>query len=679
MGSNVQEIFQGRGDKKGQGFRLIRALPPLVLALLWIGLLLNFPLTFPASWFSLASVAAIAYAVFHFVSKRRHFSVEFIFANALLVQGLINFSKIVWLKFAFFPALISLTSVYGMGTMIPISVLVPALRMKDAYARGAMTEELAFSLFLIAAVAAAGAIVNRTKKEKERAVSSLDSIKDNARNITLETGMESLDNEEIMSHYFASVTETDGEIRELLGTIKNAVLADAAYLFVPQGDRYDLRCSSEQERDVIITGKGVIPLCIRDKKVFFSPDLGEERTDPGYLKAGKVSSIIAVPIIDGSSPTGVLVTDSSRYQAFSQTEQNTVKMFASHLGRILERERIYMMIKRDVFRLKILKEESSNLIASLNSDVIIKSLCKAAEKIASSSAYFLLSKGEKFELAGGPQAITSRELGKVFDLSGTFVNMAIENRHTTYIADVTSYRIPITPFKTDGTIRSVIAIPMLYENKILGIFIMFSDKKNFLDTFQSDMLNVMCNQASASIANARLHEEIEKLATTDGLTGLFNHRVFQEKLSEQFRRLNRFSEPVSLLLTDIDFFKKVNDTFGHPTGDLVLKGVAGVIKAAIRDVDIPARYGGEEFAVILPGTNSEGARNIAERLRKNVMEKSFTEANRRFNVTVSIGIATCPTDAKTKEGLIEKADQALYHAKRNGRNQTVLRSSVGDL
>jgi diguanylate cyclase (GGDEF)-like protein len=173
-----------------------------------------------------------------------------------------------------------------------------------------------------------------------------------------------------------------------------------------------------------------------------------------------------------------------------------------------------------------------------------------------------------------------------------------------------------------------------------------------------------------------LHAEIETLATTDGLTGLYNHRRFQEKLSEEFKRLSRYSSPVSLILSDIDYFKKVNDTYGHPVGDLVLKGVSEIIREEIRDMDVPARYGGEEFAVILPGTDAEGVKNIAERLRKAVMDKTFFADDKSLKVTMSLGIATAPVDAKSKEELIEKADQALYNAKHSGRNRSVLWRSM---
>jgi len=330
-------------------------------------------------------------------------------------------------------------------------------------------------------------------------------------------------------------------------------------------------------------------------------------------------------------------------------------------------------MKRDVSGLKILKEGSSNLATSLDIDVIAKKLCGVAETIASSRVFFFLRDSQGFELKYNNWGFNSEKKRSHF--KGTIVNFAIENKQRHYVSDTTEYRVPIMPFETKN-IRSVIAFPMLYEQELLGLFVMLSEKRDFLDTFHIGLLEVLCNQASISIANAQLHAEIEKLATTDGLTGLYNHRRFQENLTEEFKRLNRQSSPVSLILTDIDYFKKVNDNYGHPAGDIVLKGVSKIIREQIRDVDVPARYGGEEFAVILPGTDAEGAKNIAERLRKKVMDATFSADGKSLKITISIGIATAPVDAKGKEELIEKTDKALYHAKHNGRNQSVIWNSI---
>jgi len=161
------------------------------------------------------------------------------------------------------------------------------------------------------------------------------------------------------------------------------------------------------------------------------------------------------------------------------------------------------------------------------------------------------------------------------------------------------------------------------------------------------------------------------MATTDGLTGLLNHRTFQLRMDEALAAARRYGRKCSLILTDIDHFKSVNDTWGHPTGDLVLKGVAKILKDKARDTDIVARYGGEEFAIVMPETDQKGAQAIAERIREAVSGETFQTEMGPLKVTLSLGIATFADDAKDKHGLVELADQCLYFAKRNGRNQVV--------
>ena len=173
--------------------------------------------------------------------------------------------------------------------------------------------------------------------------------------------------------------------------------------------------------------------------------------------------------------------------------------------------------------------------------------------------------------------------------------------------------------------------------------------------------------AALELQKSQLEEtnkKLEALATTDGLTGLKNHRAFQEKLAEEHARAVRYNLPLSLLLLDVDQFKQYNDSFGHPAGDVVLKNVAGTLGCTARDTDMAARYGGEEFVVILPQTDEAGALVIAERVRAVVAGNAWEKRP----ITVSIGISTLSLDTPTPASLIACADGALYHAKEAGRN-----------
>ena len=174
------------------------------------------------------------------------------------------------------------------------------------------------------------------------------------------------------------------------------------------------------------------------------------------------------------------------------------------------------------------------------------------------------------------------------------------------------------------------------------------------------------------VQEMELEKKIYRMATTDALTGLFSREYFRQQYSDMFRRSERYQRPFSVMMIDIDDFKAVNDTYGHPTGDSVLEGMGRIIMDIIRDEDCAARYGGEEFVILLPETIPEKARFPAERLRKSLESYRFQTEKKRFSVTASIGIAGFPEHATTMDELLEKADQALYEAKRSGKNKVRL-------
>lgn len=172
------------------------------------------------------------------------------------------------------------------------------------------------------------------------------------------------------------------------------------------------------------------------------------------------------------------------------------------------------------------------------------------------------------------------------------------------------------------------------------------------------------------LIKSRDFEQQYKLATTDGLTELFNHRYFQEQIRRQLEHCKRYNISFSLIIIDIDFFKKFNDNFGHQSGDAVLRQVAQTLKRNVRATDIVCRYGGEEMSIILPNTGEEEAFSTAQKICERVAQHNFKLANgKETNVTISLGVSTFPKDGETAESLISTADKRLYDAKNNGRNQ----------
>jgi diguanylate cyclase (GGDEF)-like protein len=168
-------------------------------------------------------------------------------------------------------------------------------------------------------------------------------------------------------------------------------------------------------------------------------------------------------------------------------------------------------------------------------------------------------------------------------------------------------------------------------------------------------------------------KDLQKIATTDGLTGLFNHRYFYERLTQEFAKAVRYNLNLSCIIVDLDHFKKINDTYGHLQGDVILKNFSDILRTSIRQTDIAARYGGEEFSILLPHTDITGAFLEAERIRTYVSAKEFYYSDQLIRITVSLGIAYYPHEkVKGPADLVKNADIALYEAKRLGRNQTVI-------
>ena len=219
------------------------------------------------------------------------------------------------------------------------------------------------------------------------------------------------------------------------------------------------------------------------------------------------------------------------------------------------------------------------------------------------------------------------------------------------------------------------AFPLLSEDEITGCIVAKSMIEK-LSKRDIDYLEQLTRQAAATINRANSYSTILQYATLDALTNLNNRRQFETRLGQEIAITKRQGKPLCAMMIDIDFFKNVNDTHGHAAGDEVLRTVAGIIKQALRESDIPARYGGEEFAVLLPYTHIDEAQIVGERLRKAVEDAQITinqetEEEKQIKVTISMGIAEFNTQ-ESGEALFERADKALYNAKTNGRNQVQL-------
>ena len=227
---------------------------------------------------------------------------------------------------------------------------------------------------------------------------------------------------------------------------------------------------------------------------------------------------------------------------------------------------------------------------------------------------------------------------------------------------------------TNQPIKSVIIIPLFSREQEFGWFCVFSSREELADA-ETDFLGLFAKQIEMAITIANLFQAVKQEAVTDALTGLYNRRYFEEELNKEIARAKRLKQPFSVIGIDLDFLKKINDTYGHSYGDLAIKTIAEVLKSNARSIDIPARIGGEEFNVLLPGISSEGAMIAAERIRKSI---ECQEIDTIGHITGSLGVATFLEHTDNAEELLELTDQAMYTSKRNGRNQVTLAKPIGE-
>jgi diguanylate cyclase (GGDEF)-like protein len=221
------------------------------------------------------------------------------------------------------------------------------------------------------------------------------------------------------------------------------------------------------------------------------------------------------------------------------------------------------------------------------------------------------------------------------------------------------------------SIKAFLFIPFIIQDRVIGFLCSYSTDKEFLDAEKFANFQVFFNQIAIGLQKSLLYEKVQKLSITDGLTKLYSHRHFKQRLEEELVLAGRYSSPLSLLMMDIDHFKRYNDSYGHVAGDHVLMQVANILQEQAEVTQLVARYGGEEMVIIAPETTKDKAVELGERIRAKIAAYVFAVGQETTGVTISIGVATFPKDADSSTELISHADQALYAAKNQGRNRVV--------
>jgi two-component system, cell cycle response regulator len=392
--------------------------------------------------------------------------------------------------------------------------------------------------------------------------------------------------------------------------------------------------------------------------------------------------LLVVPVSDGPHLRGLLCADRAD-GAFSDRDADLLARAAAQVVHAVHSEQVFIAVERAKYEHERFYRASAMLGRALTLEQVMDTAFEAAAEIADYdlAVVTLFSpetrkhKVQGVRLRPDAQPITAPEaLAQLeFKDNAGLVSMVVKNRH--YLpatGELKDEAIPVWTkrIKLRGA-ESLLVLPLTAGDEVIGTLALASRTRNRFRKDIREMLGVIANQVATSLQNAMMYRKMETMATTDGLTGLTNHRTFKERFAQLLERSARHGHKAAVLLCDVDHFKKVNDNYGHPVGDEVLRQVARVLKGAVRVIDIPARYGGEEFAVVLEATDLEGALRLAERIREDVGRLEIPTDKGPLSVTMSIGVAAFPDDSREQAQLIERADLALYHAKESGRNRVV--------
>ena len=324
-----------------------------------------------------------------------------------------------------------------------------------------------------------------------------------------------------------------------------------------------------------------------------------------------------------------------------------------------------------VDELEVLFEIARTIASTLDLNEVlsrIASLLPTRLKVDRSSVMLLNQDGKLEVLKAFPPNEGSE--GLQFEVGEGIAGHAAMSRKSVYVADLeVEQRFKL--LNTAPKRGCLLSIPMLQGSELLGVLNFERRQKADFDREEIEYFTAVADQVTIAVQNARLHEQTVALSITDPLTGIPNRRHLFQQLEAEVNRAKRYGTPISLVMIDIDHFKHLNDAAGHRAGDVALKQVTTALKQVVRKVDTLARYGGEEFVVLLPQVDRDEALEVAEKLRRVVEETSFEHGAVQpgGRVTISVGVATLPTDASEQARLVDAADSALYASKRGGRNR----------
>lgn len=396
----------------------------------------------------------------------------------------------------------------------------------------------------------------------------------------------------------------------------------------------------------------------------------------GLVELFKTRSALVIPMISNEKKLGVVLLGFSNLHQFTPEEIILSEQAVELITLAFAKSQAVEEAQRRYDESETLRRAGATVAETLNlQEATSRLLEQLAFVVPHDSASVQLLRDGALEIIGGEGwTDISSIIGLRFPIPGDNPNTkVIETRQPLLINDTHQAYPAFRTLKHASHIRSWMGIPLIVHNQIIGLLAIDSRETNHFTQDDVQLASAFASQVAVAIENARLFDKVQQLAITDGLTGLYNRRHFMELAQSEFERARRYKRHLSAMMFDIDHFKIVNDTYGHPFGDTVLQAIATLCKDKLREADPIARYGGEEFIALIVEANASAAKKVGERLRIEVEKMPMHYLKKRVHITVSIGIATLTKGVSNLDDLIARADQALYIAKQKGRNRVVLK------
>lgn len=527
--------------------------------------------------------------------------------------------------------------------------------------------------------------ISRVRRlSRQRIDSELSRMRETARSYRLDAGRVSIEGAQSATMaaeqlVHSSIDQLHLSLRFVLDLLRQSCgLQTAAVLWLDEGGaQLTLREISSEAPDFasgpFSAKHGLFAAALKTQRPVTLSGRQADGRMPLYEGAPRSECVCALPLLEAGRSVGVLLVDLAPGRALDEQTKAVLLDASRFVLRSVGNERSFLQLERAKTEQGKLYRAADLLAEARTEAEVIRAGVDAARLFADfdfAAVTLFHAKDNLHEVCAVSGHDAEALVGETFGHNAGLVSMVVQNCHSLpYRGVLQSSHVVFDERLRVPRMPSMIVLPLMVHDAALGTLLLGSGNAGAFSDEVQPLLEVLSRHVAVSLANARMMKRLEDLATTDGMTGLLNKRALTEAARSKLRAATRFGRPLSVVIADIDLFKRVNDGYGHDIGDEVIKGFADVLKGSKRETDAVGRFGGEEFVVVCEETDGAGAQLLAERIRQELECKVFATPQGELRVTCSLGVATFPQAGADWERLFKAADEALYSSKQGGRNR----------